>query len=37
MEQWEQFDNEEIQMAGQCLKLIANSGQLVNLVSETNI
>ena len=37
MEQWEQFDTDEINMAGQCLKLIANSGQLVNLVTECNI
>ena len=31
------FDDEELNIAGASLKLIANSGQLVNLVNETNI
>lgn len=34
MQQWMLFDDEEINMAGNSLKLMANSGQLVNLVSE---
>lgn len=31
---WELFDKEEIMHAGQALKIIANSGQIVNLVQE---
>lgn len=31
------FDDDEINMAGASLKLIANSGQLVNLVTDANI
>lgn len=31
------FDDDEISMAGNSLKLIANSGQLVNLVTEQNM
>jgi hypothetical protein len=31
------FDDDEINMAGNSLKLIANSGQLVNLVTDANI
>lgn len=37
MQQWMLFDDDEIHMAGQALKLVANSGQLVNLVSEVNL
>jgi len=31
------FDDDDINMAGASLKLIANSGQLVNLVTEVNM
>lgn len=31
------FDDDEISMAGNSLKLMANSGQLVNLVTDNNI
>ena len=31
------FDDDEINMAGSALKLMANSGQLVNLVTENNM
>jgi len=37
MQQWLLFDDEEIMMAGNSLKLMANSGQLVNLVTEANM
>ena len=37
LKNWELFDDEELNMAGQSLKIIANSGQLVNLVSDTNL
>lgn len=37
LKQWELFEDEEINMAGQALKIIANSGQLVNLVADSNI
>lgn len=37
MQQWMIFDDEDINMAGNSLKLMANSGQLVNLVSEQNM
>lgn len=31
------FDDDDITMAGASLKLIANSGQLVNLVTDSNM
>ena len=34
---WELFDDEEISQASQCLKMIANSGQLLNLMAEHNL
>ena len=34
---WELFDDEDIHMAGLSLKVMANSGQIVNLVIEKNI
>ena len=34
---WELFDDEDIHMAGLALKVMANSGQIVNLVVEKNI
>ncbi len=36
LSQWVLFDDDEIAMAGASLKIIANSGQLVNLVREAN-
>ena len=36
LSQWILFDDDEIAMAGASLKIIANSGQLVNLVREAN-
>lgn len=37
LQQWILFDDDEINMAGNSLKLMANSGQLVNLVNEHNM
>ena len=34
---WELFDDEETHMAGLSLKVMANSGQIVNLVIEKNM
>ena len=34
---WELFDDEETHMAGLSLKVMANSGQIVNLVMEKNM
>jgi hypothetical protein len=34
---WELFDDEELKMAGECLKIIANSGQLINLVNKNHL
>ena len=34
---WEIFDDKEIVMACQSLKVVANSGQIVNLVQEKNM
>ena len=34
---WELFDDEDIHMAGLSLKVMANSGQIVNLVIDKNI
>lgn len=35
--QWMLFEDEDIVMAGASLKLMANSGQLVNLVTESKM
>ena len=34
---WEIFEDKEILMACQSLKVVANSGQIVNLVQEKNM
>jgi hypothetical protein len=34
---WVLYEDTDIHMAGQCLKLIANSGQQQNLVSDMNL
>ena len=34
---WEIFDDKEVIMACQSLKVVANSGQIVNLVQEKNM
>ena len=34
---WELFDDEDIHMAGLSLKVMANSGQIVNLVNDKNM
>ena len=37
LQDWEIFEDKEIAMACQSLKVVANSGQIVNLVQEKNM